>query len=63
MLPAWVDRREPDPEEALRALLEVSSKALGICTAAQVAHYVHVKQADARPQVDRLIAEGRLVTV
>ena len=63
VLPAWVDRREPDPEEALRALLEVSSKALGICTAAQVAHYVHVKQADARPQVDRLIAEGRLVGV
>ena len=63
VLPGWVDRREPDPAEAMGALLEISSKALGICTAAQVAHYSHAKQADARPLVDRLIADGRLVTV
>ena len=63
VLPAWVDRREPAPEEATRALLEISSKALGICTAAQVAHYFHAKQAAARPLVDRLIAEGRLIRV
>ena len=30
---------------------------------AQVAHYFHAKQADARPLIDRLIARGRLVTV
>ena len=63
VLPPWVDRREPDPDAAMRALLEISSKALGICTPAQVAHYSHAKQADARPLIDRLIAEGRLVTV
>ena len=63
VLPAWVDRREPDPNAAMRALLEISSKALGICTPAQVAHYFHSKQADARPLIDRLIAEGRLVAV
>ena len=62
-LPPWVDRREPDPDAAMRALLEISSKALGICTPAQVAHYFHAKQADARPLIDRLIAEGRFVTV
>ena len=63
VLPAWVDRREPDPDAAMRALLEISSKALGICAPAQVAHYLHAKQADARPLIDRLIAEGRFVTV
>ena len=63
VLPAWVDRCEPDYEAATRALLEISSKALGVCTAAQVAHYFHAKQADARPLVDRLLAEGRLVAV
>ena len=63
VLPAWVDRREPDREEAVRTLLEVSSKALGVCTPTQVAHYFHAKQAHARPLVDRLIAEGRLVGV
>ena len=63
VLPAWVDCHEPDPDAAMRALLEISSKALGICTPAQVAHYLHAKQADARPLIDRLIAEGRLVGV
>ena len=63
VLPAWVDRREPDADEAMRSLLEISSKALGMCTPAQVAHYFHAKQADARPLIDRLIARGRLVTV
>ena len=63
VLPPWVDRREPAPEEALRALLEISSRALSICTVAQVANYCHAKQADARPLLDRLIADGRLVPV
>ena len=63
VLPAWVDRSEPRPEEALRTLLEVASKALGICTPAQVAHYFHAKQGDTRPLVDRLIAAGRLLRV
>ena len=63
VLPVWVDRREPGPDEAMRSLLEISSKALGMCTPAQVAHYFHAKQADARPLIDRLIARGRLVTV
>ena len=63
VLPRWVDRREPDPEQALRTLLEISAKALGICTPAQVANYLHAKQADARPLVGGLLADGRLVTV
>ena len=63
VLPPWVDRREPDPDAAMGALLEISGKALGICTPAQVAHYLHAKQADARPLIDRLIAAGRFVTV
>ena len=63
VLPAWVDRREPAREDALAALLEISSRALGVCTAAQVAHYFHARQAEARPVVDRLVAEGRLVPV
>lgn len=63
VLPPWVDRREPDPDEATRVLLEISSKALGICTSAQVAHYFHAKQADTRPLIAQLIAQGRLVTV
>ena len=63
VLPAWVDRREPSREDALGALLEISSRALGACTAAQVAHYFHAKQAEARPIVRGLLAEGRLVRV
>ena len=63
VLPAWVDRREPAREDALAALLEISSRALGVCTAAQVAHYFHAKQAEARPIIDRLLAEGRLARV
>ena len=63
VLPRWVDRSEPEPEQALRTLLEISSKALGICTPAQVANYLHAKQADARHLVERLIADGRLVAV
>ncbi|MDE0228566.1 MAG: winged helix DNA-binding domain-containing protein [Spirochaetaceae bacterium] len=63
VLPAWVDRREPSREDALDALLETSSRALGVCSPAQVAHYFHAKQAEARPIIDRLLAEGRLVTV
>lgn len=63
VLPAAVDRREPSAEEATRALLEISLKALGACAPAQVGDYFHLPRTEAKPAIDRLLAEGRFLPV
>ena len=63
VLPAWVDRRAPDAEEARRALLEISLRALGICAPHQVGDYFYLPRADSKRLIDRLLAEGRAVAV
>ena len=63
MLPTSVDRREPSVEEATRALLEISLRALGICAAAQVGDYFHLRRTESKPFIDGLLAEGRFVPV
>lgn len=63
VLPAWVDREEPPAEQAMKRLLEVSMRALGICTRAQVGNYLHLKPTEANPIVEALIADGRFVRI
>ena len=61
VLPEWVDQSEPGEEEALRRLLEISLKALGICEPTQVGDYFHMKRTEAKPLVESLIADGTFV--
>ncbi len=58
VLPSWVEREEPSAESALKHLLEISMRALGICAPAQVGDYLKLKASEARPVVQALIAEG-----
>ncbi len=58
VLPHWVDRTEPSEEDALKRLLEISLKSLGVCEPAQVGDYFHMKRTEAKPLVDSLIADG-----
>lgn len=62
-LPDWVDRTPPSEEEAQLALLEQSARALGVCSAAQVADYFHMKRTPAKPLVQRLLDDGVLLSV
>ncbi len=63
VLPATVDRREPSAEEAAQALLELSLKALGVCAPARVGDYLHLRRAESKPAIDRLLAQGRFLPV
>ena len=63
VLPSWVDVSEPSEDEALRRLLEISMKALGICEPAQVGDYFHMKRTESKPLVESLIADGALAQV
>ena len=62
-LPDWVNRTPPSEEEAQLQLLEQSARALGVCSAAQVADYFHMKRTPAKPLVQRLLDEGVLAAV
>ena len=63
VLPEWVDRNEPIEDAAIRSLLEISMKALGVCEPVQVGDYFHMKRTEARPFVDGLIEDGTFVPV
>ena len=63
VLPRWVDASEPSEEEALRRLLEISLKALGICEPPQVGDYFHMKRTEAKPLVESLISDGVFLPV
>ncbi len=63
VLPSWVDREEPTEEEALKHLLEVSMRALGVCAPNQVGDYLHLKSTAVRPLVAALIADGTFVRI
>jgi uncharacterized protein YcaQ len=52
----------PTKEDAQRALLERSARALGIATAADLRDYFRLKP-EATPRLDDLVEEGRLVRV
>lgn len=61
VIPAWVDMRLPDHDEAGSHLLEISLKALGVCTPAQVGDYLHMKRTESKPLVEALVKGGIFV--
>ena len=62
--PDWVELSEPSPEQAALHVLERSARALGICTANQVADYSHdYGRNDARPFITELLENGILQAV
>lgn len=63
VLPSWVEREEPSAESALKHLLEISMRALGVCASAQVGDYLKLKATEARPLVQALVADGTFRTV
>ncbi len=63
VLPAWVEWHEPPEEEALKRLLEISMRALGVCAPEQVGNYLKLKSTVARPLVAALIADGTFVAI
>jgi uncharacterized protein YcaQ len=63
ILPGWIDQREPTPEERDRFWVERAARALGVCTPRQAGDYTWMKVTKARPQVEALVKEGRLVPI
>ena len=63
VLPDWVERKEPSPEERDRFWLEHSVKALGVCNPAQAADYTWMKLRQAIPQIKSMIKEGILIEI
>ena len=61
--PDLLDAEAPDMEEAQRQLLAHSARALGVATAEDIADYYRIRMPQARPLIDRLVADGRLVEV
>ena len=61
VIPNWVDTTPPTREEAGSRLLDISLKALGVCSPAQVGDYLHMKRTESRPLVEALIKEGVFV--
>jgi uncharacterized protein len=53
----------PPQEEAQSILLERSAKALGVSTADDIADYYRIRMPQARPLIERLAAEGRIVEI
>lgn len=63
VLPDWVDRSEPTPDEAARYRLARAARALGICAPLQAADYVRIKRTHAKPHLDAMLKSGELVQV
>ena len=63
VLPAWVDRSIPSPDDVTRHWIEVGSLALGAATPRQLAAYTYRKQGAARPAIEKLVQEGVLLPI
>ncbi|HEY3311554.1 MAG TPA: crosslink repair DNA glycosylase YcaQ family protein [Anaerolineales bacterium] len=61
VLPGWVDKSEPSPEERDLYWLECGARALGICLPRNAADYTWMKIGAARSLISRLVKAGRLV--
>ena len=61
VIPDWVDTSMPDRDEAGSHLLEISLRALGVCSPAQVGDYCHMKRTESRPLVEALVKCGAFV--
>jgi len=53
----------PDQPEAQSELLERSARALGVATADDLADYYRIRMPQARPLIDRMAGEGRIIEV
>jgi uncharacterized protein YcaQ len=60
---AELEAPSPPREEAQSILLERSAKALGVGTVDDIADYYRIRMPQARPLIERLAAEGRIVEV
>jgi hypothetical protein len=63
VLPGWVDKSEPSPEERDLYWLEFGARALGICLPRNAADYTWMKIGTARSLISRLVKAGKLVEV
>ncbi|MCE7947952.1 MAG: winged helix-turn-helix domain-containing protein [Chloroflexi bacterium CFX4] len=63
VLPDWVDRSLPSPEEHYRHLLVRAVRALGICKPEQMGFYFYMTHTNCKPFIKALIAEGVLESV
>lgn len=63
VLPGWVDTSLPPRDEAASHLLEISLKALGVCTPVQVGDYFHMKRTESKPLIETLIKDGAFVNI
>jgi len=61
--PEVLARPTPNEDEALRDLLEVAGRCLGVATAADLADYFRIRTPLARPRVTELVEEGRLLPI
>lgn len=63
VLPAWVDRSEPTPEERDRFWVERGARALGVCTPRHAGDYTWMKVTRSRPHVEALLKDGVLLPI
>ena len=61
--PAILGLPTPEAAEAQRALIELSARALGIATAADLRDYFRLKPDEAKPAIEALVEEGTLLPV
>ncbi len=63
VLPDWVDRTEPTPEERDRFWVERGAQALGVCTPRQAGDYTWMKITHAAPAAEALLKAGTVVPI
>jgi uncharacterized protein YcaQ len=63
VLPAGLDTSEPTPAEAALALTVLGARALGVATAADLADYFRLPNAEVRPVLAEAVASGLLQEV
>ncbi|WP_309084870.1 winged helix-turn-helix domain-containing protein [Chelativorans sp.] len=61
--PAIVAAPTPSPEDAQRALIEISARALGVATPSDLRDYFRLSPEDAYPRIDELVENGVLLPV
>jgi uncharacterized protein YcaQ len=64
IIPAEVRARPtPEPDAARRELLALAARSLGVATAADLADYFRIRMPEARPRIDELVEDNRLLPV
>jgi uncharacterized protein YcaQ len=63
VLPGWVDKTEPTPEQRDRFWVERGAKALGVCLPRHAGDYTWMKVTKSRPHVEALVKDGILLPI